>query len=54
MDRTLNSVTCVFTYEIGAVADAEIYSVQVARRAATRMSTAQLEASGWRVDLRIT
>ena len=53
VDRTLNSITCVFTYAIDAVPDAEVYSVRVARQSATRMTTAQLEASGWRVDLRV-
>ena len=52
MDRTLNSITCVFAYEIAAVADAEVYAV-VAGRPAPRLTTAQLEASGWRADLRV-
>jgi len=53
VDRTLNSITCVFTYEIDAVADAEVYSVQVAGRPAVRMTSAQLETAGWRADLRV-
>jgi len=53
VDRTLNSITCVFPYEITAVADAEVYSVQVAGQPATRLTIAQLEASGWRTDVRI-
>ncbi len=53
MDRTLNSTTCVFTYEITGVPDAEIYAVQVTGRPGTRLTVAQLEASGWRADLRV-
>lgn len=53
MDRTLNSITCVFPYAMAGVRDAGIYAVQVAGHPATRMTTAQLEASGWRADLRI-
>ena len=53
MDRTLNSITCVFPYAITGVPDAEIYAVQVTGHPATRMTSAQFEASGWRADLRI-
>jgi hypothetical protein len=53
LDRTLNSTTCVFTYEIAGVPDAEVYAVQVTGRPASRMTVAQLEASGWRADLRV-
>ena len=53
MDRTLNSVTCVFAYEIDGVPAAEIYAVQVTGQPATRLTAAQLEASGWRADLRV-
>lgn len=53
VDRTLNSITCVFTYRIDGVADAEVYAVQVTGQPATRMTAAQLEAAAWRADVRI-
>lgn len=53
MDRTLNSTTCVFGYTITDVPDAEVYAVQVTGHPAIRMTVAQLEAAGWRADLRV-
>lgn len=53
VDRTLNSITCVFTYRIEGVTDAEVYAVQVTGQPASRWTVAQLEAAAWRADLRI-
>lgn len=53
VDRTRNATTCVFDYAIAAVANARIYAVQVSGRPASRMTTAQLESAGWRVDLSV-
>ena len=53
LDRTLTSTTCVFTYEVTGVDDAEIYVLRVAERAPTRMTDDEVDAAGGRVDLRV-
>lgn len=53
LDRTLTSTACVFHYEVTGVDDAEVYLLRVAERPPTRMTRAELEASGGRLDLRV-
>ncbi len=53
VDRTPNSTTCVFDYTIPAVPGAELYTVRVADRPARRVTRAQVERAGWRIDLHV-
>ena len=44
---------CVWTFEIPGVADAPFYELEIGRRDAPTYSRAEMEASGWTVDLTI-
>jgi hypothetical protein len=53
VDRTLNSVSCVFTYAVDDVDDAQVYVVKVGRRVARRTTHAAVESADWTLDLRV-
>jgi hypothetical protein len=53
VDRTINSVSCVFTYAVDDVDDAQVYVVKVGRRVAGRTTRDAVESSDWILDLRL-
>lgn len=53
LDHTLTSTTCVFHYEFDHLDDAGAYTVRVTGSARARASRDELEADGWRLDLRV-
>ena len=53
VDRTLASVSCVFTYAVDGVGDAGVYVVRVGNRRGVRASRADVEAAQWQLDVQL-
>ena len=53
VDRNLNSVSCVFSYTVDGVDDAQVYVVKVGRQVARRTTHDAVESADWVLDVRL-
>ena len=53
VDHTLTSTTCVFSYTVEGVGEAEVYVLRVGRRRAGRAPREAVETAGWQLDGRL-